>query len=74
MVAYFYADDGLVASPQPERLRRSFDILTDLFDWVDLHTTMCKMLSMACRSFHTPGRFSEALYERQVIGIGPSYR
>ena len=28
LAAYFYADDGLVASTQPERIQRAFDVLT----------------------------------------------
>ena len=32
LAAYFYADDGLVASTQPERLEMAFDILTGLFN------------------------------------------
>ena len=36
MAAYFYADDGIILSMSVARLQRAFDILTDLFDWVDL--------------------------------------
>ena len=31
LVAYFYAEDGLVASTQPEKLQRALDILAGLF-------------------------------------------
>ena len=34
--AYFYADDGLIVSTQPERLQRVFDVLTSIFDRVNL--------------------------------------
>ena len=36
LAAYLYVDYGLVTSPRTERLQRSFDVLTDLFDRVDL--------------------------------------
>ena len=32
LAAYFYADNVLVASTQPERLERTFDVLTGLFE------------------------------------------
>ena len=38
LVAYFYANCGLVASTQPERLQRAFDVLTGLFDRFVLRT------------------------------------
>ena len=36
MAAYFYSEDILVASTQPERLQREFEILASLFDRVCL--------------------------------------
>ena len=36
MAAYFYANDGLMASTQPKRLHRVFDVLTGLFEGVGL--------------------------------------
>ena len=44
---YFYADDGLIASTQPERLKRAFEILTELFDRVSLWKNERKMVRMA---------------------------
>ena len=38
LAAYFYTDDGLVASTQPEKLKRAFDVLTGLLDRVGLRT------------------------------------
>ena len=40
LVYYLYADDGLVSSTRSERLQRSFDVLTGLFDRVGLRTNM----------------------------------
>ena len=34
---YLYADNGIIALPQTERLQRSFDVLTDHFEWFGLH-------------------------------------
>ena len=36
ILVYFYVDDGLVASPRPERLQKLFDVLSDLFNRVGL--------------------------------------
>ena len=48
LVVYFYSDNGLIMSTQPERFQRAFDALTDLFDQVGLWTNTQKMVSMAC--------------------------
>ena len=47
LVAFFYADDGLVASPQTDRFQRAFKVLTDLFDQVGLLTNVRKKVSIA---------------------------
>ena len=36
LATYFYTDNGLEASLQPERLQREFDVLTGLFERVIL--------------------------------------
>ena len=36
LAEYFYADNILFASPHTDRLQRSFDVLTDLINWVGL--------------------------------------
>ena len=50
LAAYFYANDGLVASTQPERLQRAFDVLTSLFNQVGLRKTRRRRL--ICYSSH----------------------
>ena len=55
LVAYFYADDGLVASTQPERLKRAVDFLTVLFNKVGLQTNTAKMVGMVFHTCHAPG-------------------
>ena len=57
LVALFYADDGLVSSPRPERLQRAFNVLTDIFDWFVLCTNLRKMVIMACCPCYTPSGF-----------------
>ena len=57
--AYFYADDGIVALNQPERLWRAYDVLTGLFDRVGLKTNTAKMVSMVRQSCHAPGGMLE---------------
>ena len=53
---YFYANDGLVALTQPERIYRAFDVLSGLFDQVSLKTNTHKKVSIACQPCHTPER------------------
>ena len=68
--AYFYTDNGLVALTQSERLKRSFDILTYLFDWFGLWTNVRKKARMEFRTCHTPGYMLEVAYKRQTIEVG----
>ena len=70
LAAYFYADNGLIMSPRPERLQRSFDVLTDQFG---LHTNVRKTVSIAFQPCHAPGGLPEVAYARRVTGIGQSY-
>ena len=48
--AYLYAKGGLMASIQPERLKRAFDVLTRLFNQVGLQTNTEKTVGMSCHS------------------------
>ena len=73
LAAYFYANYGLVASTQPERLQRVFGILTGLFDWVGLQTNTSKTVGMVCRSCHVPGGMLDEVYARRVTGKGPTF-
>ena len=73
LVAYFYVDNVLVALPQPKRLYRLFDILTNFFNQVSLQTKVSKMVSMACQTYHTSSGMSETAYSRWTTGVGPSY-
>ena len=55
MEAYFYPDDGLLASMQVPRLQRVFNFFTEIFDRFGLHKNVWKMVSMACQPCHTIG-------------------
>ena len=46
--AQFYANNGLVASTQPERLQRAFVILSVLFDQVGIRMNASETVSMTC--------------------------
>ena len=73
LAAYLYADDSLVASTQPERLQRAFDVLTGLFDRVGLQTNTAKTVDMVCHKCHAPGGISEDAYVRRVMGRGTTF-
>ena len=70
LVAHFYAGDGLIASPQTERLHRSFVVLTYLFKRVILHTNVHNMVSMACRPCRTRGGFQRRSISDGLQGSG----
>ena len=61
--AYFYADDGLVASTQSERLQRVFDVLTGLFKRVVLCTNMVNTVGMVCHPCHAPWCWRRPMHE-----------
>ena len=46
--AFFYADNGMVASIDPGWLQSDFDTLRGIFDWVGLQTNVCKTVGMVC--------------------------
>ena len=73
-VEYFYAYDGLVKLTQPERLKKAFDVLTDLFDWVGIYTNTKNRMIMAYHPLHTQVRMLVVPYERWEMGIGTTYR
>ena len=47
LLALFYTNDGIVASPERAHLQVAFDALTGLFDQVFLRTNEGKMVIMA---------------------------
>ena len=61
--ALFYADDGMLASSDPQWLQWAFTQLVGLFYRVGLHTNSGKTVRMTCRPCSTTGnRLEEASY------------
>ena len=56
LLAYFYANDSLVSSTQPERLHRAFYVLAGLFNQVVLWINTVNTVGMVCQPCHAPGR------------------
>ena len=61
-VPYFYSDDGLAASTQPERLQRVFTVLTGLFCQFGLRTNTRKTVRIGFQTCHMPDRMSVVAY------------
>ena len=59
---FFYAGERRVALPQPERLQRAFNILTELFGQLGICKNVWKKVIMACRTCFIPGGFSDSAY------------
>ena len=51
MGAYFYSDDGLLASMRETQLQQAFNILTEMFVRVGLRTNVGNMVSMALHPY-----------------------
>ena len=69
----FYADYGIVASPDLIWLQGAFSTLLGLFDKVGLKTNTGKTAGMVCCPFQAAGTQSESAYRRRMIGEGTSY-
>ena len=73
LAMYFYSNDGLVPSTNTESPQRAFDVLTGLFNQVDLGANTRKTVSMACHPFHAPRRMYLAAYERRTTGMRTTF-
>ena len=60
--AFFYADDGMVASSEPLWLQGAFNTLVGLFDRVGLQTNFGKTVGMVCLPCQAAGNQLEAAY------------
>ena len=74
LAAYFYADDGIVASIQPERLHCASNVITGLFNQISLRKNTWKMVSMACHPCHVPVRMSVEAYDILTTGTGLTFQ
>ena len=51
LAASFYAEYGLLASPQPSRLYVELDVQTRIFYWMSLHMNVTKTVGMFCQTY-----------------------
>ena len=70
----FYAENGMVASPDPRWLQVDFSTLVCLFGRVGLRNNSGKTVIMVFRPFQAAGMQSEAAYGIRIMGEGPLYR
>ena len=70
----FYADDGMLASSDPQWLQWAFTQLVGLFDRVGLNMNTGKTVGMTCRPCTAAGNRSEEAYGRLMTGEGPTFR
>jgi hypothetical protein len=69
-----YADDGLLASNQPDILQGGTDYLVDLFERVGLNANTSKTKAMTCEPRPEHGPISDHAYKRRMTGYGFSYK
>ena len=72
--ALFYADDGMVASSDPQWLQGALNTLVGLFDRVGMQTNVGKTVGIVCHPCQAAGNLSKVAYGRRVTGEGPTYR
>ena len=63
----------MVASSDPHWLQWACNALVSLFERMGLKTNVGKTVSMVCRPCPAAGNQSEAAYERNMTGEGPTY-
>ena len=73
-VAFFYADDGLVASTDPVWIQGLFNNLTGLFYRVGIQKNSRKTVGIVCRPYLAVGNQLEAAYDQQMKGEVLTYR
>ena len=69
--AFFYEDNGILASLQLSRLHSALDVLTGLFGRVILQNNFKNMVGIVCQHYLMDGGHLESAYRRQVTGVGP---
>ena len=72
--ALFYADDGMLASSDPQWMQWAFTQIVGLFDRVELNTNSGKTVRMTCQPCSTMGNRSEEAYGRLMTGEGSTPR
>jgi exonuclease III len=74
ITAMLYANDGLLASNQPDILQGGTDYLVDLLQRVGLNANTSKTKSMTCEPRPEQGPISDHAYKRRMTGYGFSYK
>ena len=72
--ALFYADDGMIASSDPQCLQWVFTQLVGLFDRVGVNMNTRKTVRMTCSTCTAAGNWSEEAYGRLMTGEGLTFR
>ena len=73
LLVLFYADDGLIASRNPEWLEWALNELSRLFESVGLKTNLEKTKAMNCFPACIAGPISDQAYSRRLRGGGLSH-
>ena len=68
-LAEFYADDGIIANREPERLQQSLDALVALFERVGLITNTEKTKAMTMIPGKIRTRLIEEVYANSIEGL-----
>ena len=74
LVAFFYSNYGLLVSHLQAYLQAVLDVLTLLFNRVDLPTNVNKVVGIVFQKYHMAGGHPESAYEIQMTGVGTFYR
>jgi hypothetical protein len=74
VTATFYADDGLLASHDAERVQQGLDKFTELFARVGLKMNATKTVVMISGGPKEYGRQGQEAYTRKVTGRGKTHR
>ena len=72
--SFFYTNDGMVASTDPELLQLAFDMLTGMFNQVGLWMNIRKTMGLVCRPFWAAGVRSDESYTYRMTGEGRSFK
>ena len=72
--AFFYANNGLLASSWPDLLHEVLYVLTGIFDRDRLHTNANKTMGVVYQPYCISSGNSEAAYERRMMGVGLPFK
>ena len=72
--AFFYEDNGMVASNNLGWIQTAFDMLTGILDRVGLRKNFRKTVGMVCQPCRADGVWADKAYKRRMMGYGRSYQ